>query len=152
MVKASNPAPDNGEQGQFEGTPLSGLNLPKVPDRAPDAIQRGILQRMAKATSWSEVLSVHSGDSGRDKVGESHEFLEVGFDTFVTPEGNIVPIAHVKTINLDTGEEESWRTTATNIVSALAMAAQNNWLPVKGKVGSTRTKNGFDVQYLEPIQ
>lgn len=152
MVKARDEGSRAPEQGQFDGTPLSGLNLPVAPNRDSAEVQKSIIQRMAKAQSWAEVLSVHSGDSGKERVGESHEFLEVGFDTYVAPEGNIVPIAHVRTHNLDTGEMESWRTTATNIVSALAMAAQNGWLPVTAKIASTKTRNGYDVQYLEAVK
>lgn len=152
MARDKNDSSSDDSQGEQETFAFAGLNLPVAAGKSSEDIQRDIIARMSTATSWAELLTVHSGDSGKDKTGERHEFLEVGFDTFISPEGETLPIAHVKTINLDTGEPETWRTTATNIVAALALASKNSWLPVQAKIGGTKTKNGYDVQFLEPIK
>lgn len=139
------------QPGQAVQSPFEGLALPMVEHRDPDEVQRDILQRMTQAQSWDELLTVHSGDSGKLKVGECHRFDEVGFDTFEAPDGELVPIAHVKTWNLDTNERESWRTASRNITGALAVASSRGWLPVTARIGQVKTRSGNDVQYLEPI-
>jgi len=121
-------------------------------DTSPEAMSQAILERLFEADSLDDAFATwEPGRASDNLVGKSYEVTAVSWTAYETESGQAIPLARVTATDLDTGEVSKWVTTAQNVTAFLALAEAREWLPVKFKIGSVKSRRGFDVLRPERI-
>jgi len=72
-------------------------------------------------------------------VGKRFEIQGVRWGTYNAQDG-IIPLAEVHAVELDSGEETTFVTTAANITGFLALADSRGWFPFKMRIDGQKTR------------
>lgn len=132
---------------------LNGLPMLQQTMGDPEAAQRSIVMRMLEAESPEQLLSIHEGKSSDDLVGKRYRVLEVAFGVYHVADRDVdIPLAQVKANDLETGELETWATTATNLVATLIAFTQKGWLPYDFEIAQGTSSSGRDFLFFKRIR
>lgn len=128
--------------------PYAALNIRAPEERDPREIQRDILRRMASAETVDELFAVHSGDDSRKLEGRRLRILSADWDIYEADDGP-VPLAHIKAVDLESGDEVPFRSTAGNLTGFIAVCEQQGWLPQDVVVVGNTARSGRRVLHFE---
>lgn len=127
-VNPAEPTVSVDEGGETGVVVFNGIPLPITFTHDPAAIQQDIIRRLMEATTLSEAFDVWEGDRSKALIGRTFIVNGAEWDTYRIEDGSLVPLAIVDSVNVATGEQERWTTTASNLVGWLA------WIELYGQL------------------
>lgn len=121
-----------------------GSDKPLKATLSPEEVSNRIASRVMGAGSLDELFDVWEGQASRDLAGRSFEIRSIEWGWYQADTGEI-PLAVVDAVDLKTGEETTWPTTARNLVTFLWKAEEMDALPFEARIVGETTKSGRTV-------
>lgn len=117
-------------------------------DTDPAEIQSAIVRRVLSAESLDELFEQWEVTKSQNLEGRSFEIQSVEFAVYNADSGP-VPLARVKSKDLDDGKSVEWVTTAPNLTAFLYKADQLGSLPFEAKIVGAKTARGYTALHFE---
>jgi len=125
--------------GEVVPVSFGGVQFPVTITDTPEAIQARILTRLFAAETLEDAFATWESQSSDALVGKRFEIQGVRWGTYNAQDG-IIPLAEVHAVELDSGEETTFVTTAANITGFLALADSRGWFPFKMRIDGQKTR------------
>lgn len=125
---------------------LAGVKVRAETD--PTEVQSAIVRRVLSATSLDELFEQWEVTKSQNLEGRSFEIQSVEFAVYNADSGP-VPLARVKSKDLDDGKSVEWVTTAPNLTAFLYRAETLGSLPFEAKIVGAKTARGYTALHFE---
>lgn len=124
--------------------------FPELQAIDPEAVKVRMANRVHQAQSLDGLFDTLAGNSSDLLVGKSFEFRSIVWQPYESETGPI-PQAVVAAVDLTTGEETEFVTTAFMLVNFLRRAQVLDILPFKARIVEKQTKRGQKALNLERL-
>ena len=111
-----------------------------VLESSPDDVQKRMAGRLQNAETLDDLFDALTGTTSDQLDGKRVQVDEVAWQVYESDRGPI-PLAVVQAVDLDTGEELEFATTAFMLVHFIRRAQIINQLPFKARIVGKRTRN-----------
>lgn len=128
--------------------------FPGIQSVDPEAVQGRMAKRIQGADSLDELFDSLTGKSSDELVGKRYEFRSVTWQPYeAVRDGvkSIIPLALCEVVDLDTGEEDEFVTTAFMLTQFLRRAQVIGAFPFKAKIAERTTRSGQSALNFERV-
>jgi hypothetical protein len=125
-------------------------NFPAIRAVDPEAVIERMAQRIRSADSLDALFDSLTGNSSDALVGKSFSFTDVEWQPYESNRG-IIPQAIVTAVDLDTGEQTEFVTTAGMLVEFLRRAEVIGAYPFSARIVEKTTKSGNKALNFERV-
>jgi len=117
---------------------------------APEAILQRMGERYNSAETIDDLFAALEGKSSDAMVGRKFRFLGVSWSPYQADSG-IIPLATCDVIDLDTGEQTEFVTTAYMLVRFIRRAIQIGAMPFEARIVGKKTNSGQTALNFERV-
>lgn len=146
--------PDDAQLERAVAAILDGTPLPFSSD--PEAVSRGILERILTADSYDEIFKPQSLDAWREHLGRPAEVIgfhlnPTSFESENEESPSSSVYAVVDLVWLDDSEPATVTCGGRNVMMQLVQALRKGLLPARVKLSGKRTGEGYQALWLESV-